>query len=489
MTIDEAPSLQHLGGSVGGLDWNPLLRAVFLGRLRLTRLLLEGGAYVNESDGLGRTPLMVAVLTPHRDAQSAPRHRMVRYLLECGADPNIQDKFGRTALVHAVLAGVEPQIVALLVGSGGDPALPDHDGGSALVHAVRSGHRHTLRLLVDACRATGKEVIIITSDLPPGNKVRCPPCVSDALPVCQIFSFLCKMAPSLSSDLWLDQYRSPPQGASTSPNPQPGSPLLEAHGTAAHFPEAPPLQRRLCTEDDTKRRPFCRRHSMDVRDGVLSPLQSSGHAHRRRALGRKMSYDSATSSPHSASHPDLHQEAGTSSTAGSGKARHVIQLRRSDHYSSDSQLQFGRESRAPFERRSSGALLSDHIAHTRPGYLPPLNPHVPIPHIGVSAGVCSGVTGVNSAVSSAVTKVSSEVTEVDFGVTEVSSGVTGVSSEVSTSLSLCATFPLSCRRRSSLTSSKSAFLSAPSFPKDLNLKKTLWRRHSMQSDQIKELSL
>ncbi|XP_072289035.1 ankyrin repeat domain-containing protein 34B-like [Eucyclogobius newberryi] len=143
-------------------DWNPLLRAVFLGRLRLARLLLEGGAYVNESDALGHTPLMVAITTPHRDHQSCPRHRMVRYLLDCGADPNIQDKSGQTCLVHAVLSGVEPQTVSLLMGSGADPALPDHLGSSALVYAVRSGKCELLRLLVDACRAAGKEVIVIT---------------------------------------------------------------------------------------------------------------------------------------------------------------------------------------------------------------------------------------------------------------------------------------------------------------------------------------
>lgn len=61
------------------MDGNSLLKAVYLSRLRLTRLLLEGGAYINESNEHGETPLMVACKTQHTDALSVPKHRMVRY--------------------------------------------------------------------------------------------------------------------------------------------------------------------------------------------------------------------------------------------------------------------------------------------------------------------------------------------------------------------------------------------------------------------------
>lgn len=62
-------------------DGNSLLKAVYLSRLRLTRLLLEGGAYINESNENGETPLMVACKTRHTDLQSVPKHKMVRYVL------------------------------------------------------------------------------------------------------------------------------------------------------------------------------------------------------------------------------------------------------------------------------------------------------------------------------------------------------------------------------------------------------------------------
>lgn len=62
-------------------DGNSLLKAVYLCRLRLTRLLLEGGAYINESNEQGETPLMVACKTRHTDSQSVPKLKMVRYVL------------------------------------------------------------------------------------------------------------------------------------------------------------------------------------------------------------------------------------------------------------------------------------------------------------------------------------------------------------------------------------------------------------------------
>lgn len=156
---------------------NPLLRAVFLRRLRLTRLLLDGGAYVNESDGQGQTPLMVACTTRHEDSQSASRVKLVHFLLEKGADPNIQDKEGRSALMHACRERTEAEVVSLLLASGADVGLEDQSGTSALVYAVMAGDWAVLRLLLDTCKAKGKEVIIITTDQAPGGRLHAKQCL------------------------------------------------------------------------------------------------------------------------------------------------------------------------------------------------------------------------------------------------------------------------------------------------------------------------
>lgn len=153
-------------------DSNSLLKAVYLGRLRLTRLLLEGGAYINESNDHGETPLMVACKSRYSDTQGVPKAKMVGYLLESGADSNIQDKSGKTALMHACLEQAGPEVVSLLLESGADPCLEDHVGSSALIHAINSSDEEALKLLMDAFKAKGKEVIIITTDrLPCGRQI------------------------------------------------------------------------------------------------------------------------------------------------------------------------------------------------------------------------------------------------------------------------------------------------------------------------------
>ncbi|XP_038621580.1 ankyrin repeat domain-containing protein 34B [Tachyglossus aculeatus] len=151
-------------------DGNSLIKAVYQSRLRLTRLLLEGGAYINESNDRGETPLMVACKTKHVDPQGVSKAKMVKYLLENNADPNIQDKSGKTALMHACLEKAGPEVAALLVKSGADLSLQDHSGSSALVYAVNAEQRETLRVLLNACQAKGKEVIIIITAKSPSGK-------------------------------------------------------------------------------------------------------------------------------------------------------------------------------------------------------------------------------------------------------------------------------------------------------------------------------
>ncbi|CAK7295338.1 Ankyrin repeat domain-containing protein 34B [Vulpes lagopus] len=144
-------------------EGNSLIKAVHQSRLRLTRLLLEGGAYINESNDRGETPLMIACKTKHVDHQSVSKVKMVKYLLENNADPNIQDKSGKTALMHACLEKAGPEVVSLLLNSGADLSLQDHSSSSALVYAINSEDRETLKVLLSACKAKGKEVIIITT--------------------------------------------------------------------------------------------------------------------------------------------------------------------------------------------------------------------------------------------------------------------------------------------------------------------------------------
>ncbi|XP_042640605.1 ankyrin repeat domain-containing protein 34A isoform X2 [Tyto alba] len=110
---------------------------------------------------------MAACRAGYADPPEQPR--MVRYLLENGADPNIPDKTGKTALMHACAERAGPAVAAVLLAHGADPSARDYAGASALVYAINRGDRETLQVLLDACKARGKEVIIITTDTSPSG--------------------------------------------------------------------------------------------------------------------------------------------------------------------------------------------------------------------------------------------------------------------------------------------------------------------------------
>ncbi|XP_041042842.1 ankyrin repeat domain 34Bb [Carcharodon carcharias] len=468
-------------------DGNSLLKAVYLSRLRLTRLLLEGGAYINESNERGETPLMIACKTKHVDQQSISKVKMVKYLLENHADPNIQDKSGKTALMHACVERAGAEVITLLLKNGADPSVEDHSGGSALVYSVNSDDKETLKVLLDACKARGKEVIIITMDKSPSGrqttkqylnvppspdiedrhspvpctspsgielKTSSPPLANNTVKDKHVFSF------RDPAQLFSDKGSSEPASPTSKPSqPQPRanflqlqrlhsepwltlSPSLSSHHKTSSFHEE---VQDLTTEEDLSlkingltlpKRLFTRHQSIDVKD-TAALLRTLGQASALTAP-RKFSCDEIHSQSLQSSlcrnntvpvdqDPDSIQSISVSSL------QSIVQKRNLgiDHYNSDSQLTIcskqtavdeskvllerkkmtsspvsvltsskespdnfptgslraaGKKHAGILERRGSGTLLLDHIAQTRPGYLPPLNinPHRPIPDIGAN---------------------------------------------------------------------------------------------------------
>lgn len=418
-----------------------------------------------------------------------------RYLLENGADPNIQDKMGKTALMHACLWQTGSEILSLLLSSGADPTLEDHEGFSALVYAVNSGNKENLKVLLDACKVMGKEVIIITTNnlstdhhvtkqyinVPPpanidmGLHYRTVPDVDQHVTGHQLHFEQCPKNPSPL----LHHIQTPSLTA------EPSELMLNKKiyyeiSTAASQGNTPPLSHY---------------HSIDVRDPVFkrgNANKSISEARReggRRYFGRKMSYDSAASSLYSASHPNLHQEDIPFTCESSrvdedssellpklivSSLQNVVHRRNIgiNHYSSDSQLpQFGNGSKygvtperhklsssrsstlsgsreslessgqgfdtARLDQRTLGTQLLNHMIHNRPRYLPPLSPHAPIPNIGVG---CS---------SNHTLSVSSRNLNIEH------------------------------------TGLKPIMSSAPTLPNP-NTNRILWRRHSIQSEQINQ---
>ncbi|XP_043933848.1 ankyrin repeat domain-containing protein 34C [Protopterus annectens] len=507
-------------------DGNSLLKAVWLGRLRLTRLLLEGGAYVNESNEKGETPLMLACVTKYADNQSVSKVKMVKYLLENKADPNIQDKRGRTALMHACIEKAGGEVVSLLLKNGADPSIQDRSGASALVYAINANDKETLTHLLDACKEKGKDVIIITTDksplgtkttkqylnVPPSPELEEPaPCTS---PSDVELKTTCSPSPSgareenpfffqaaRSSGTFTNKHLSdPPSPTKRTSNPkrarlpqlkrlqsEPWG-LIAPSVLAASGPVEEP--KRGSTEEIIaginglsfpKRGTLARHSSFENKDIPLflslseqtliatSRKGSEKNQAQHQALTRRRStvatdqdndniplYGSANLRDNiyprksGSGLCDSDSQLYCDSTSASVESRRLSFEKRKqstsplnlltgsrDSLDSASSTSPGSVRRRPpglLERRGSGTLLLDHISHTRPGCFPPLNvnPNPPIPDIGCSNKPTSPLAAVLKTVTPA----------------------------------------------------------APSSPKktDLKAKKKLIRRHSMQVEQMKQLS-
>ncbi|XP_056300483.1 ankyrin repeat domain-containing protein 34A [Pseudoliparis swirei] len=407
-------------------EGHALLKAVFQGKLRLTRLLLEGGAYINEGNERGETPLAAACLASYADPLT--RQRLVRYLLEKGADPNIPDKSGRTALMHACAGRAGQEVVALLLGNGADPSLKDYSGSSALVHAIDRGDRDALAALLDACKAKGQEVIIITTDTAAcGAKntkqyLNAPPSPRPPpAPGCTSPSEVEVTAPPSPSEeggvfsLALaaarppGEKRPPPRQLLKRLNSEPWglvapSVLAGAQMSGLSIAERarPRLSRRHSIETHDPRAPGPRDHGAPSGSSWADKVQQHQILYRRNTAPE--SQESAA--PRAPAHPKPTRTEPSGSEAprdpgcipGSPDSGRVSAERR--RFDASPLAGSSRESlenlpgslspggvrrRAPglLERRGSGTLLLDHISHTRPGFLPPLNinPQRPIPDI------------------------------------------------------------------------------------------------------------
>ncbi|XP_048887432.1 ankyrin repeat domain-containing protein 34C [Brienomyrus brachyistius] len=459
-------------------DGNSLLKAVWLRRLRLTRLLLEGGAYINESNERGETPLMVACMSRHSDQQSTSKAKLVKYLLENKADPNIQDKAGRTALMHACSQKAGHQVASLLLSNGADPSIEDRGGASALVHAINADDKETLKLLLDACKAKGKEVIIITTDKSPsGTKttkqylnvppspeledryspdvctspseitIQSPPSPEDDKPQDAVLGFQAKRAAGSG-------------GGTVTPSKllaEPVSPIRKLVNTKrARLPQLKRLQsepwgliapsvlaaakedcKRANSDEDviaglnglalSKRASLSRHNSTENKEGSRSFPSMGDLSSKVLPTPRRMSHDKPLAqtggiptcmpvslrdtmhwkilgSELSDSDSQLYCDPGVLDSP-----RAALE-RRKNNMSPRAILSGSRESldssagtspatarrRDPglLERRGSGTLLLDHISHTRPGFLPPLNvnPNPPIPDIGACGKPSSPLT-------------------------------------------------------------------------------------------------
>ena len=120
----------------------PLHAAAFRGSAALIELLLEYQAIVDQTDGYGFTPLMVASLNSNTDA--------VKVLLSKGADSNLQRlTTGETALHLAMDSGSQEVVSALLDGDANVNAQTTDDKFTPLHFAAEFDARDLASVLLE----------------------------------------------------------------------------------------------------------------------------------------------------------------------------------------------------------------------------------------------------------------------------------------------------------------------------------------------------
>ena len=120
--------------------YNVMYNAAEKGDLERVILLMEQGAYKNQTGGLqSASALCIAAEKNHLN--------VVRYLVEQGADMEMEDRYGMTPLINASFYG-HIEVVRYLLEQGGDRDKATEFGMTSLHSAVEQGQLETAKLLM-----------------------------------------------------------------------------------------------------------------------------------------------------------------------------------------------------------------------------------------------------------------------------------------------------------------------------------------------------
>ena len=127
----------------------PLHFAVLSKSNRITRLLLNCGAFVDPQDSTGRTPLMISCQNNEPEITNT--------IVDNNASIRAFDSNGDTALHHAARARSSRCIRAILSNDRSDPNAPNFFGDTALHVACSSGSTSSVNYLIDKGADTALE--------------------------------------------------------------------------------------------------------------------------------------------------------------------------------------------------------------------------------------------------------------------------------------------------------------------------------------------
>lgn len=119
-------------------------------KLRLVRMLVEGGTSVNVRNERLQTPLMLCCQA--KTDMDDEKGRVVSYLLSKQAKVNLQDIYGCTALIYAGMSNSGKEIIKALLHAKSNPWIEDESKNTVFDYVMNAEDLETTRLLINACR-------------------------------------------------------------------------------------------------------------------------------------------------------------------------------------------------------------------------------------------------------------------------------------------------------------------------------------------------
>lgn len=119
-------------------------------KLRLVRMLVEGGTSVNVRNERLQTPLMLCCQA--KTDMDDEKGRVVSYLLSKQAKVNLQDIYGCTALIYACMSNSGKEIIKALLNAKSNPWIEDESKNTVFDYVMNAQDLETTRLLINACR-------------------------------------------------------------------------------------------------------------------------------------------------------------------------------------------------------------------------------------------------------------------------------------------------------------------------------------------------
>ncbi len=148
------------GADVNSTDkegYTPLIYSAMYGYNDIAKILLDRDANINVVDPNGNTPIIFCARNGNIE--------LLNILISKGADVNAADNGGYTALMYAAIYTYSEIAKILLQNGASIDNTDNYRQYTALIHALKSGHKNTIKILLDAGANIPKDLTIYSKNI------------------------------------------------------------------------------------------------------------------------------------------------------------------------------------------------------------------------------------------------------------------------------------------------------------------------------------